>query len=334
MVLVENTSLEIVRRRVLESSQRVASGCLRTLTFRAMSTHCQVKVNTPDDRRARAFQDAVLEWVACFEAKYSRFIDDSLISEINRAAGVRWVEVDPEADALLELCQDMIFFTRGVFDPTALPLMKLWNWKAQPFGPPTEQEVAAARELVGWSKVQRRKGGVFLPREGMMIDLGGIGKEYAVDRVLTMGLELGLEDILVDFGQDVRAHGRPPERPVWTIGLENPNQPGSCWASLAVCDRAVTTSGDYVRHRMHEGRRVGHIIDPRSGYPVDNGTLAVSVVAPHCTFAGILSTAAFVLGPKDGLELIGLCPGVEGAILTATNCFPTRGFMHYATKQN
>ena len=332
MVLNETSTHRLVHERVWRSARRTAVAGLYTLTFQALSTHCQVKLRTADANVATDFQNGVLDWVAWFEAKYSRFLEDSLISRINAAAGEHWVEIDAETDALFTLCQEMIFFTRGVFDPTALPLMKLWNWKAQPPVVPSQESVRTARELVGWSKVERRPGGIFLPRPGMMLDLGGIGKEYAVDRVLTMGVERGVQHLLVDFGQDVRVYGRPPDQEAWVIGLEDPHQPGKCWTAVRVNNHAVATSGDYVRHFVFEGRRFGHIIDPRTGYPVDNGVLSVSVVAPHCTFAGILSTSAFVLGPREGLEMMSLCPGVEGALITNNNRFQTKGFNRYANQ--
>lgn len=332
MVLNETSSQPLVLERVWRSAQRTSGAGLQVLTFQAMSTHCQVKIHAADTRLVQEFQNEVLNWVAWFEARYSRFLADSLIGRINSSAGEHWVEIDPETEALFNLCQDMIFFTRGVFDPTALPLMKLWNWKARPAVIPAPEAVQAAQELVGWSKVQRRPGAVFLPRAGMNLDLGGIGKEYAVDRVLTLGLQRGFQNILVDFGQDVRVHGRPAQHEAWVVGLEDPHQPGKCWSAVQVNNHAVATSGDYVRHFNYQGRRFGHIIDPRTGYPVDNGMLSVSIIAPHCTFAGILSTAAFVLGAKDGLQMIGLCPGVEGAIITDNNSFQTKGFIQYATR--
>ena len=219
------------------------------------------------------------------------------------------MEIDPETEALFNLCQDMIFFTRGVFDPTALPLIKLWNWKAQPPVAPDEA-VRAAKALVGWSKVQRRKGAIFLPRAGMMMDLGGIGKEYAVDRVLTMGIAAWHRETSWLISARTCAFTASagtgkvvdrPRRPASSRqvldggGREQP----SAWPPPAITSGILFT----------QGRRFGHIIDPRAGYPVNNGVLSVSVVAPHCTFAGILSTAAFVLGPREGMEMMGLCPG-------------------------
>ena len=323
--------MPMVRERVWRSARRTVDANYHNLSFQAMSTDCRVQFQCGDPALAGQFGNTVLDWVAAFEAKYSRFLPDSLISRINDAAGERWVEIDGETEALFDLCQELLFFTRGVFDPTALPLMKLWNWKAAKPAIPTAAQIRGALELVGWRKVQRRAGGIFLPRRGMMIDLGGIGKEYAVDRVMTMGLEQGLRNILVDFGQDVRVHGESPKKAPWCIGLENPQEVGKCWTSLLVNNHAVATSGDYLRHFVHEGRRYGHIVDPRDGYPANNGVLAASVISPHCTFAGIVSTAAVILGPKAGLEMMSFCPGVEGALITESSRFQTRGFNNFAT---
>jgi len=331
MVLTAPDSTQMVYERVARSAQFHAAAGFYKLTFAAMSTVCRVNFRTLEPTLAREFQNEVMQWVAWFEARYSRFIPDSLISRINTAAGVDWIEIDPETDALFNLCQDMIFFTRGVFDPTSLPLIQLWNWKANPPVIPTDEMIKATKEIVGWRKIQRRKGGIFLPRKGMCIDLGGIGKEYAVDRVLTLALQRGIQNVLVDFGQDVRVHGEPPEKGAWHVGLDDPNNPGHCWVGVAVNNHAVATSGDYLRHFKKDGRRYGHIIDPRTGYPVNNGMLSVSVIAPHCTFAGIVSTAAFVLGSKEGLELMSLCPGVEGALITDSTRLHTKGFYTYAT---
>jgi thiamine biosynthesis lipoprotein len=138
-------------------------------------------------------------------------------------------------------------------------------------------------------------------------------------------------NILVDFGQDVRVQGESPQKGAWHIGLDDPRNPGKCWTALALTDRAVATSGDYLRNFVHEGRRYGHIIDPRDGYPANSSVLSVSVIAPHCTFAGIVSTAAIILGPQQGFEILSLCPDFEGVIITETTRLETKGFNKYAT---
>lgn len=331
MVLIQN---QPIRERVVQSSTFRVEGGIATVTFVAMGTRCRVSLVESSRAKVEACLQHLLNRVADFEAKYSRFLDDSLIGRINAAAGRDWVEVDEETDRICNLCGDLFFFTGGAFDPTALPLIGLWNWKNKPPVLPGDRDIQAARELVGWSKVQRRRGAIFLPRAGMCLDLGGIGKEYAVDMTMALLAEHGVSNALVDFGQDIRVQGKPPGRPAWHIGLENPRSAGSCWATVAVTDHAVATSGDYLRHFTHRGRRYGHIIDPRSGYPVENHCRAVSVVAPACTSAGILTTTAFILGAQEGFHLINRYHGASGAILTDTANLITPRFYEHLVQTN
>ncbi len=292
---------------------RSAEGWTKAV-FPAMGTQCQIIFRAPSQKQAAAFREAAIGWVTEFENKYSRFKGDSLISEINREAGERWVETDAELDSILSLCDWYHWSTGGVFDPTALPLIRLWDYRKDSPVIPTDAEIAAALELTGWSKVQRKSGGVFLPRAGMCIDLGGIGKEYAVDRVLEMSARWGIREIMVDFGRDIRVAGQGPHGGGWRVGLEHPDDPGRCWGGVMVNDRAVATSGDYLRAFEIDGRRYGHIIDPRTGHPVANGCNAATVIAQGCTEAGVLSTAALVLGQKEGLVLISQSCLAQGCV--------------------
>src|SRR3954466_7226636 len=135
---------------------------LRKLAFPALGTRCEVQYAAPGgDAQAARFEGAAVAWVNSFEAKYSRFRPDSLVSRVNAAAGREWVEVDAEMEALLELCNTLHFMTQGVLDPTALPLIRLWNYKAESPRIPSASEIAAARALVGWKKVQRTPGKIF-----------------------------------------------------------------------------------------------------------------------------------------------------------------------------
>ena len=316
----------MVRDRVRASAQESRRDGATHLSFHAMATQCRVAFAAPAPA-AKAFMQAALQWVADFESRYSRFLPGSLISRINRAAGREWVEIDAETQRIFSLCDEGHFITRGVFDPTALPLIQLWNWKASPPVLPDDAAIEAARALVGWRQVQRAPGKIFLPREGMSLDLGGIGKEYAVDCVAQLALQHGIGNALVDFGQDVFGAGTPPDgKPAWHIGLEDPKKTGRCWAGVAVRNQAVATSGDYVRRFELNGRRYGHILDARTGRPVANGCLAVSVIAPRCTLAGLLSTSVFVLGPQEGIRLLDSIPHAEGCVITETEKIHSRRF--------
>jgi thiamine biosynthesis lipoprotein len=329
MVTTSPNSAADVFARISQSAVASVERSLHKLKFRAMSTLCQVNCHGAPTAVINDFQRDVVTWTAQFEARYSRFIPDSLIGRINAAAGDHWVETDPETDRLFNLCQELFFFTRGSFDPTALPLIKLWNWKAQPPVVPSDDHIQAARTLVGWNKIQRRSGGIFLPQAGMSIDLGGIGKEYAVDCVMNMAIQRGIPNVLVDFGQDVRVRGHAPEKKFWWIGLEDATAPGKCWGGVAVTDHAVATSGDYTRNFKLNGRRYGHILDPRTGYPAFNDCRAVSIIAPSCTIAGLLSTSVCILGAKEGLQLVELHPGAAGAVTTETTKLYSRKFHEY-----
>ena len=318
-----------VEKRVLKSAQSSFERGLHKLEFRAMSTLCRVNCHGTSSGLVKDLQREVVSWVAQFEAKYSRFVPDSLIGRINAAASEHWVETDPETERLFDLCQELFFFTRGSFDPTALPLIKLWNWKQQPPVIPDDLTIQTARALVGWNKIQRRNGGIYLPQRGMALDLGGIGKEYAVDCVTNAAIQRGIPNVLVDFGQDVRVCGHAIDKKFWTIGLDDAINPGKCWTGVTVTDHAVATSGDYLRNFSINGRCYGHILDPRTGYPAFNDCRAVSIIAPSCTIAGLLSTSVCIVGAKEGLELVELHPGAAGAITTNSTKLYSRKFHEY-----
>lgn len=316
---------------ILDTPLQEGPGGACHLAFRAMGTACRIDFEAGRRARAEEYRRRVMDWIQDFERRFSRFRPDSLVSRINAAAGREWVEIDAEAEGLFALCDWFFWMTRGVFDPTSLPLLQLWDYRAAEV--PAEPRVRDALGKVGWKRFQRDGRRVRLPEPGMGIDLGGIGKEYAVDRAMEMAVEHGFGNVLVNFGNDLRVRGEPPEKGAWRIGLEDPREPGRCWGGVAVRDRAVTTSGDYLRKFEAGGRRYGHILDPRTGYPVRNGCLAVSVVAPTCTEAGILSTTAFILGPQEGLAFLDLHQQAEGCLWNGEHRMQTGRFHEYLIEQ-
>lgn len=303
---------------------------LQSARWTALGTECFIQFASAEAAAGGAFVRAAQAWVAAFEAKYSRFRPDSLISRINAAAGRDWVAIDEEMERILDLSGSIYSITKGLLDITALPLMRLWDYKAAVPRVPSVTEINAARQLVGWPQVQRERGRVRLPKAGMALDLGGWGKEYAVDMVAGIAREHGLTSALVDFGHDLRAVGTAPGKPGWHIGLEDPVKPGeACWGSLAINNRGVASSGDYRRGFTVGGVRYGHIVDPRTGRPVATGSRQVTVIAPTCVQAGVLSTTAFILPPAEGIRFIQESMGAEGCILTADARRQTRGFFNY-----
>jgi thiamine biosynthesis lipoprotein len=299
---------------------------VRRLEFRALGTDCQIKFRETDDGRALRFAADALDWIGKFEAKFSRFRPDSMVSRINDAAGRAWVDTDAETEQLLDIADELFRLTEGILDPTMLPLVRVWDWKKAHEKLPDQSLVAKALSLVGWGKVRRRPGGVSLPEEGMGLDFGGFGKELAVDALAKIARNAGLRDVLVDLGRDVFAMGGNGAHPFWHVGIEDGNQPGKCWGGLAISDRAVSASGNYARQFSHHGVSYGHIIDPRTGWPVSNRMSAVTVVARTCLEAGIYSTAVFVLGTQKGLELASRAQGVSVCSQTVDGIDGSRDF--------
>lgn len=299
------------------------------LSFRAMGTTCQVDFACDSGPRSREFKADVTAWVESFEARFSRFRPDSLVSRANAEAGRGGVDLDDEGESLFGLIDWYHWSTGGLFDPSSLPLLALWDYHQPSARPPSAEAVKEALSRVGWKKVVRDGRRLMLPEPGMGIDVGGIGKEYAVDRVFQMGVERGFPSVHVNFGNDLRVTGPAPQGGPWLVGLEDPRTPGDCWGGVALTGRAVTTSGDYLRFFSADGRRFGHIIDPRTGWPVSNGCQSVSVVAPTCTEAGILSTTAFILGVEEGFRLISSWQSAEGCLWQGDKRIQTGGFGNY-----
>ncbi len=295
--------------------------------MRALGTGCSIQFRHTGDQAARRFIAAALEWLASFEAKFSRFRPDSIISRINAAAGREWVQVDAETEQLLDLAADLHRLTDGILDPTMLPLLRVWDWKSVHVKLPEKSEIKAAHALTGWRKLQRKPGQVYLPQAGMGLDFGGFGKEFAVDQLVSIAREHGIQDALIDLGRDLYAIGGNGQHPFWHVGLEDARHPGTCWGGLAVSDFGVAASGDGLRRFEYNGVRYGHILDPRSGWPVTNGVRGVSVIAPTCLQAGIYSTTIFVLGPKHGLRFAACARDVEASIQTDTGNEATPGFI-------
>ncbi|MCE9520312.1 MAG: FAD:protein FMN transferase [Verrucomicrobia bacterium] len=296
--------------------------------FRALGSECELFYAAPDRNTAEAFCVSALDWLAGFETRFSRFLPDSVVSQINANAGVRWTEIDQQGELMLDICDDCHVTTRGAFDATSLPLSLLWDWKRKHDALPTEAEIAAAKHLVGWSRVKREPGRIMLRDKGMMLDFGGVGKEFAVDCLIHLADFHDIKHIMVDLGGDIAVLGEPPEGGGWYVGLEDPAAPDeNCYCGIRLrSGGAVATSGDYRRCFNHDGLTYGHILDCRTGRPVANGTRAASVIAPSCVLAGLLSTSAMVVGGMEAIRAWQLTPGVEGCLWSRGHLLETRGF--------
>jgi len=273
------------------------------------------------DSARRAADDAIAD-VARIEAKYSRYRDDSILSRINAAAGKQAVAVDDETHALLRYADQCHAQSDGLFDITSGVLRRAWNFRREPPHVPSHAELAPLLELIGWHDVDWDERCVRLPRAGMEIDFGGIGKEYAADRVATILIGHGLRHGFVNLGGDVRALGPQVDGTPWRVGIRHPRAQDVALAGFDLVDGALATSGDYERYFDLDGKRYCHILDPRTGMPV-TWWQSVSVVAPLCVVAGSCATIAMLReadAPSflDAQGVAWLGVAADGTVLPAT----------------
>jgi len=268
---------------------------LHRFPFRAMASGHEILLWADDPARAHATADAIVADVLRIEAKYSRYRDDSVTTSINRAAGTRPVAIDAETAALLRYADRCHTLSRGRFDITSGVLRRAWDFARRPPALPGDATLAAALALVGWRDVEWSDTTVRLPRAGMEIDFGGIGKEYAADRAATIAVERAMPHALVNLGGDVRAAGPQPGGEAWRVGIKHPRNDGAVIATVELRDGAVATSGDYERYFELDGRRYCHVLDPRTGHPVAYWQ-SVSVFSPLCVVAGSFATIAMLIG--------------------------------------
>jgi thiamine biosynthesis lipoprotein len=236
---------------------------------------------------------AVAACAAHIERKFSRYRDDNIIARINTAEGAP-TGVDDETASLLDFADRVHTLSGGLFDITSGVLRRAWSFEGSA-SVPSEAQVRELLPLVGWNKVWwRRPSLTLLP--GMQIDLGGIGKEYAVDRALAEARTLTNEPVLVNFGGDLAVSGPRRDGSAWRVGVEGISATGQPARLIELSAGALATSGDTYRYATDGGKRLSHILDPRTGRPVEGAPRSVTVAAPSCTQAGMLTTLAILRG--------------------------------------
>ena len=266
------------------------AGEMLAVRFEAMASPCELVLPHTDRARALEFGGLVAEEAWRVERKFSRYRDDSVIGWIHQNRGTR-LEVDPETASLLDFAARCYALTGGLFDVTSGVLRKAWKFDGSD-RTPAAAEVAQLLPLVGFSKVRWQRPYLTLP-EGMELDFGGFGKEYAVDRAFEILARGPAERFLINFGGDLRAN-RPPPRGKWQIGIERPDTQRQAAALLELERGALATSGDSHRFILKDGVRYGHVLNPHTGWPMVGAPRSVTVAASSCTEAGLLATAALL----------------------------------------
>jgi thiamine biosynthesis lipoprotein len=281
-----------------------------------MGTVLEITLCATDAVQGQRIIDTLFTTTSHLDTLLSTFSPDSPVSRLNAQAGRGAAAVPPEVTDLLSLSLSYWQLTDRTFDITVGPLMALWRQAAAIRALPSSAAVQQARTRVGSEKVKLSPDGrVSLTRLGMAIDLGGIGKGYALDRLIGLLKEQGLSQALLDFGQSsIWALGAPPDAEGWHLLIQQPD--GETVGIITLHDQALSVSGSLGQTFEVNGNRYGHVIDPRNGVPLRRDLLAC-VIAPDATQAEALSKALLILGEHEGITLLQRFPGVEGLLVAA-----------------
>jgi len=265
-----------------------------------MASPCEIVLSTLDQAAATSAAAAAEAEVRRIEAKYSRFLPDSVIGQINARAHTQTIELDAETSALLDYADKLYLLSDGLFDITTGVLQSAWDFKSARL--PEQVVLESLLAQVGWSHVRREGNNLRIDDPRVQIDIGGFGKEYAVDRATGILLSAGFKSGYVNLGGDIRVLGPKNDGTAWQMGIRHPRKSGEIFANLPMNTGALATSGDYERYFEIDGRHYCHILSPKTGWPV-RFWQSVSVVAPLATTAGATCTIA-MLKQEDGLEFL------------------------------
>ncbi len=309
----------------------VFSGCTREeLMFKEsrvlMDTYCTITVVGSSKEKAREAIDAGFDEIKKLEVLLNYFSEDSEITSINRAAGIGPVKVSKETLEILEKTSEIFKITEGSFDPTIAPVIKHWKFSKgkSEQSVPSRNDVEQALKLVDYRKVEIDSAAseIMLKEKGMELDLGGIAKGYGADKAIKAIKAKNIKAALVAIAGDIRGYGLSTSGNPWKVGVQNPrpdtvsDKPWEdIFASLELKDSAISTSGDYQRFFIQDGKRFHHILSTKTGSPAETDLVSVSVIAPEGYLSDSLSTAVFILGADKGLSLL-KSKGYDGVLVT------------------
>lgn len=293
-----------------------------TLTGRTMGTAYHIQVVTGTFGSVAGLQEKIDRRLEEINRSMSPYLKESEISRFNRFSQVGGdFAISWDFLQVMKAAAQIHALSEGAWDGTVNPLVDLWGFgRAGPQGrvPPPE-EIAARLADVGFENIEiRDAGGLAKRRASVSLDLSSIAKGFGVDQVADVIRQAGFADFLVEIGGEVCAAGVRPDGRPWRVGINRPQpgaRPDALYKVIPLQNQALATSGDYRHFFAQNGVRYSHIIDPRTGYPVTNRVVSVSVVAETCTFADGIATAVMVMGAEKGLALINRLQGVDGLIV-------------------
>jgi len=264
-----------------------------SITFDAMASPCEVLIDSDDPLLASEVAQAVTQEVWRIEDKFSRYDPNSLCSQINHGDG-QAISIDNETYLLLNFAQQCYELSDGLFDISSGVLGRVWQFDGSDKIPSAAQ-VVEVLVRVGWPRIDYDEQQIIMPK-AMEIDFGGIGKEYAVDRAILSVAALTDEPVLVNLGGDLCASAPRHNGQPWQVGIEHPGLVDKPSMMVSLYRGALATSGDAKRFLLSQGKRYSHILNAKTGWPIEQAPASITVAAQHCVEAGVFATLAMLQG--------------------------------------
>lgn len=302
---------------ILSCTPKSATGISRT-DF-VLGTVCSIRLLEGGSEKAA---DEAFARLRQIEDRMSANKEGTEIDAVNKAAGGSPVKVSEDTFFVISKALEYARLTGGAFDPTVGPLVKLWNIGAEGARVPLAGEISEALRLIDFRKVEmdQAAGTVRLAMKGMRLDMGAIAKGYSADEVAKIMARHGVKAAIIDLGGNVLVFGDKKDGSPWRVGIQDPaSERGEYLGLVTGRQMTVVTSGVYERFFIQDGKRYHHILDTKSGYPVSNGLVSVSIVAESSVNADALSTSVFALGMEKGMELVKSLPGVYAIFVDGKN---------------
>ena len=274
------------------------------IAFSAMASPCEILIRNMDPTFCHNIGKLAVSEVNRIEQKYSRYVRGNLVDQMNNSQGKK-VIIDEETFKLLEYARDLFEVSHGLFDISSGVLRKIWKFVSGAT-PPTPKQISKYLKKIGFDKIDYDQTSFYL-NKGMEIDFGGIGKEYAVDQVADLIQNVCTDSgtsFLVNLGGDISARKLAPDALPWTVGIESVGCQNDLavqeWPNsfITISQGAVATSGTANRFFDHQGKRYGHLLNPKTGYPVENSPLSVTTFANNCVLAGSFCSLAMLMGSQ------------------------------------
>jgi len=270
------------------------------IQFHAMASPCEIIIESNDLELANTIAQLVTTETWRIEDKYSRYQKSSVCSQINKSNNSP-IDIDKETFELLKFAEQCYQLSDGLFDITSGVLGKAWHFDGSG-NIPTSTQVNQLLPFVGWDKVSYHEKSITLP-ESMEIDFGGLGKEYAVDKVCQLIRQHTNSSVLVNFGGDIAVTTPRKNNTPWTVGIDLQGIEQNKKVSISFTQGAIATSGDANRYLENNGKRYSHILNPQTGWPIEHSASSITVASSSCLNAGIMSTLAMLQG-KEAEEFL------------------------------